>query len=303
MASADPLPDDALPGLFQAADHAAVTGRSKYLTSTALRLALIVLAAVTAAASLRLGGSGVDVLALVTGVAFVAAVLVELYLLAERPERTWYDGRALAESAKTLAWRFAVGGVPYVRDAGEPEDEVALRFHREIETLLLDAPETGIEATTAPVISDRLRGLRAGDFADRRTAYLDGRIGDQQRWYAARAALNRSRAHLWRVLLLAVELFGVIAALLRAFGVVGIDLPGIAAAIAGAGAAWLAVKQHESLSRAYAFAANELAIARSRLESAADETRWAAEVADAEEAISREHTMWRASRTAFRRRH
>ncbi|MDH2429001.1 DUF4231 domain-containing protein [Sphaerisporangium sp. TRM90804] len=298
-----PLPDDALPGLFQAADQASLHGQKRYITSTALRLALIVLAAVTAALSLRVGAAKVDVMALVTAVAFVGTALVEVYLLADRPSQTWYDGRALAESAKTLAWRYAVGGAPYTR-TGDAEEEQAAgqRFRRELESLLIDAPETGIEATTAPAISPRLRELRAAAFEERKQAYLTGRILDQQRWYSSKATLNRSRAHSWRIALLAMELLGVVAALLRAFGVLAIDLPGIAAAVVGAGAAWLAVKQHDSLARAYAFAANELAIARSRLEDATDEPRWAAEVADAEEAVSREHTMWRASRTAFRRR-
>ncbi|MEU1012302.1 hypothetical protein [Streptomyces sp. NPDC005890] len=65
----------------------------------------------------------------------------------------------------------------------------------------------------------------------------------------------------------------------------------------GAGVAWFAVRQYETLGRAYTFAATELSIIHGRL-SQADEDGWAQEEADAEEAISREHTMWRASRGA-----
>ncbi|GGQ08215.1 hypothetical protein GCM10010279_14660 [Streptomyces mutabilis] len=55
-----------------------------------------------------------------------------------------------------------------------------------------------------------------------------------------------------------------------------------------AGSAWLAVRRHETLGRACTFAATELSVIHERL----------AKVPDAEEAISREHTMWRASRGA-----
>lgn len=36
---------------------------------------------------------------------FIAALLVELWLWPVRPDKAWYDGRAVAESAKTLAWK------------------------------------------------------------------------------------------------------------------------------------------------------------------------------------------------------
>ena len=99
--------------------------------------------------------------------------------------------------------------------------------------------------------------------------------------------------------LLAIESAGVFAALLRAIGVVRIDLAGIAAAIAAAAVAWLSLKQHESLARAYAYAAIELALATTRLQNVTDEEEWSSEVDNAESAISREHTMWRANRTTI----
>jgi hypothetical protein len=49
-------------------------------------------------------------MAIVGAVAFAAIACLELYLLVRRPEAEWYDGRAVAESAKTPAWRYAIGG-------------------------------------------------------------------------------------------------------------------------------------------------------------------------------------------------
>lgn len=37
----------------------------------------------------------------------------EVGLRTDEPEERWYDGRALAESAKSLAWRFSVGAMPF----------------------------------------------------------------------------------------------------------------------------------------------------------------------------------------------
>ena len=134
---------------------------------------------------------------------------------------------------------------------------------------------------------------------ERRRAYISERIDGQRRWYESKALHNQKSARRWRLALVAIESAGVLAALLRAIGLIRIDLAGIAAAIAAAGVAWLSLKQHESLARAYAYAALELALASTRLQSVIDEEEWASEVDKAESAISREHTMWRASRTTI----
>jgi hypothetical protein len=55
-------------------------------------------------------------------------------------------------------------------------------------------------------------------------------------------------------------------------------------------------KQFEPLGNAYAVAAHELGAIRARLDVHRTEREWAQFVSDAERAISREHTLWSASR-------
>jgi SMODS and SLOG-associating 2TM effector domain 3/SMODS and SLOG-associating 2TM effector domain 1 len=290
------LPNSALPGLFQAADQASVAAQRRFLLASRLRLGFLVLAAASGASPL-LVDSRIDLAAVVTVVALSGAVAVEVWLLTEHPERTWYDGRALAESAKTLAWRFAVGGAPFgtPMDGPTAERELVDQLGR----LLRDAPPSAIGPSSQPPVSDGMRLLRAADFEQRRAAYLAGRIDDQADWYRGKAEYNEKQSRRWRIALLVVESVGVLAALLKAIGVITLDLAGIVAAVAAAGVAWLSLKQHESIARAYSYAANELAIAGHRLRTVADETGWDIEVDNAEEAISREHTMWRASRSTL----
>jgi hypothetical protein len=77
-----------------------------------------------------------------------------------------------------------------------------------------------------------------------------------------------------------------------------LDVIGILTAIAASSAAWVAVKQHEVLARAYSVASNELASIDTQINARSDWTEgdWAKFVSNAEEAVSREHTSWRASR-------
>ena len=48
-----------------------------------------------------------------------------------KPDHVWYQARAAAESARTLAWRYAAGGQPFPvsRDAHEVDELLLDRLH------------------------------------------------------------------------------------------------------------------------------------------------------------------------------
>lgn len=171
-----------------------------------------------------------------------------------------------------------------------------MRLIEQLTAVLRDASGASIGVSDGASITQPMRELRSAGLEQRRQAYISERIDDQRRWYESKALYNQKAAKRWRLALLAIESAGVLAALLRAIGLIRLDLAGIAAAIAAAGVAWLSLKQHESLARAYAYAAIELALATTRLQNVTDEEEWSSEVDNAESAISREHTMWRANR-------
>ncbi len=52
---------------------------------------------------------------------------------------------------------------------------------------------------------------------------------------------------------------------MKATGTLGVDLLGVVAAVAAAGASWLAVKQYSTLAEAYTVAAHELALTKERV--------------------------------------
>jgi hypothetical protein len=285
---ADALQGDDLPTVFRSSDTASLIGQRRYIRGTMWRLLLAIGAALCGAI-----GHRAALIALV--VIFVATLCVEIWLLAERPEQAWYDGRALAESTKTLAWRYAVGGTPY--PAHLPPEEARRSFHERLEELLRETPATSLAPVGSIAATDAMTALRGRSFSHRKQAYLRHRIEDQQRWYTTKATTNITRARRWRLVLIAVEGLGLTAAVLRLLGLLTFDLAGVLAAALAAGSAWFAVRQYETLGRAYVFAATELSVIHQRLLLAGEDS-WAQEVADAEEAISREHTMWRASRGA-----
>src|SRR5690606_35848313 len=231
------LQDHDLPVVFRSSDSASLEGQRSYVRGTKLRLGLAVAAAVCGA---------LDQQAAVTGliVAFVLTICVEVWLLAERPEQFWYDGRALAESTKTLAWRFSVGGSPF--PAGLSQAGAHRRFQQRLSELLREAPVSSLAPVGSIAVTDAMSTLRARPFTDRKEAYLRYRIEDQQQWYTAKAATNVRNARRWRLVLIGVEGLGLTAAILRLLDLFTFDLAGILAAVLGAGSAWLAVRQYRS---------------------------------------------------------
>ena len=286
------MTDQDLPPLYHGADATSVRAQRQYLHATGWRLAMAVLAAVFGALAALEHGHGLDPYGLAAAAAFTAALVIEVWLLQDRPEDDWYEGRACAESARTLVWRYAVGGEPFPigrTDADGALTELLADLLDEFDHLPL-APARQGPASEIP------RTLRNSDLEVRRAAYITDRVRSQQEWYAGKAEFNRRRATLWGQGLIVIEVIGVAVGLLTAFGTITLDFLSIISTAVGCGVAWLAVRQHQSLRLAYSNASHDLAFAAEYLTSVTDEAGWAEAVGVAEEAISREHTMWRLAR-------
>jgi hypothetical protein len=290
-----PVSDSDFPQLFVAADRASRSGEKMHRRGTRARLILVVSAAACGIGELRVGSGHTDLLGLLTLILFILALLLEGVLWKQRPERDWYDGRALAESVKTLAWKFAVGGDPF--PISMPEHEATVSF-----TELLDELRTPYHGLRlSPVIGEAvtpwMSELRRSASPVRRQRYIADRVEDQQRWYSDKAMQNTRLAGIWRIVLVSLEFLGAAAALVESLTSLGLDFAPTLAAAVGAVAAWLEARQHEQISRAYSTTVTDLGNALTKLKTVPDEQDWAREMNDTEDAISREHTLWRASRS------
>lgn len=284
------LRDDQLSALYLDAD--AVSGRGQRRTRTLVRVELLslVVAGSAGVTTWRVGVLQFDLLAIVSVVFFVAALASTLVRSMLKPEQGWYEGRAAAESARTLCWRYAVGGNPF--PVGEPADESGSRFLQRLRDVV-----THLEGTTfvsADVdrreITPAMGEVRARDLDMRKLIYKRDRLSDQLGWYHKRARSHDRAARQWISVVIAASALGVVAAGFKAFAV-DIDLLGVCAAVASAGIAWNQLNQNRNQATAYAVTARELSIIRDQVDLVPlDE--WPAFVSDAEDAISREHTLW-----------
>jgi hypothetical protein len=286
------LTSEDFPALHQSADDQSLNAQKSFLLWFKIRLAGIVVAAIGGAITLTTGR--IQIGGVVAVLAFAAALAAELILAIQRPERIWYEARAAAESAKTLAWRYMVRGDSF---EGHVDGADAL-FLDKLEDLLHDLDSLPVHVLSGHhlQISAKMREIRALSFEERRALYLAQRIHDQEDWYSKKAQWNAARANRWIVASVTCEFLGLIGGVLKATGLIGVDLLGIFATAAAAATAWLQAKQHQNLATAYGVTSQELALVASTLEAVTDESRWANVVGEAEGAISREHTLWRASR-------
>ena len=279
------------PALYQSTDQSSLDGQKRFLWATKVRLVGLTLAAVCGAFDVTAGRVNPAGLAAVT--CFAVALAAELYLLVTKPDRVWYEGRAAAESVKTMTWRYAVHGNPFGDDVVDADE----KFLHQVSDILHDLGELYFDPSIRAdqQITAAMQKLRGEGFNVRKQAYTDGRIEDQRDWYARKSQWNRTRSSRWAFGAIAMELAGFAMGWLRGFGVVHIDLLGIFAAVAAGVTAWSQAKQYDTLHQAYFVASQELAAIRSEVEKQPPE-QWASFVDQAEGAISREHTLWRAAR-------
>jgi hypothetical protein len=283
-----------LPGLFQASDAASSRAQRRYLYLVALDLGVMIAGAALGAVSVTSSDLKQE-LALASAVSIAIGFALTFALEAQHLSATWYDGRAVAESAKTTAWRYMMCADPYLRELAEPD--VDRTFTSALDSFLRErkslAGSLSTELFALPEITDAMRRIRASSCADRKALYVESRLADQRLWYAQRAEHNAERARFLFVLVLVSQALALIAAIaVVRWPDTAINLAGVFAAVAAALIAWTQLKKYEELATMYGLTAQELRSVEDRARHVTDEEQFTRFVLTAESAISREHALW-----------
>ena len=245
-----------LPALFLQADNASSTSQRKYLRLTKATLALLVAGAGLAAVTPVLP-SCKPASAIASALLLAASVLLTTRLQVLKPEQLWYGGRAVAESAKSMAWRYMAGADPYSCDS--PPSETDRTFVSALESIFKERKQLAFRFggvfSEQPQITERMRAVRSGALGERRSTYLLERIADQRRWYGDQAQRNRSAESKYFNLIVVSQFLAFAAALaLVRWPNSDIKLTGLLTCLASALIAWVQVKQHKELAQSYSIA-------------------------------------------------
>lgn len=215
-----------------------------------------------------------------------------------KPERRWYQARALAESVKTTTWKFAMAARPFMNDA---EDRQRLR---QMLLELLNANRSlgpqfdGV--SSGDQITIDMEKLRSLPRAERLAVYMRDRVADQFEWYQRKSRSNARTGRRFAVALGALYVLAFMVLLVR------LDHPDwiyahpdplilLGASVLG----WMQIKRFNELGASYGLTANEIGILKSRAPEILDDAALSLFIDDAEEAFSREHTQWLARRSAL----
>jgi hypothetical protein len=286
----------AYPALFQSADASSVAGQRSYRRLVEIELGFVLAGAMFGTLGAFVSGPRTAFASLATICLLGSMAMKFVNRYADSTAR-WFDGRAVAETVKTLTWRYMMRVAPYGSDSSADrllaEDLIAaMRARAELRQSLTDVP------TDARQITPVMRAVRELPFHDRRQLYIDQRLSNQTAWYHGKAIANMRNARRWFWL----SLIGQGAAALIAFtSIFEPELPlsslvGFFAALATAATAWTQLGRHDELSKSYALAYQELIAIRTLAERVGSQAALQDVVNDGEGAISREHPMWVAKR-------
>ena len=211
----------------------------------------------------------------------------------KKPDQDWYKCRALAESIKTSAWRYAMRAQPFDDTRTQDARRDFLAFLKAI----FDAnqhigPRIAGLSPEGEQITSEMDSLRNCSLHERKAFYLTDRIKEQRKWYAGRARRNKKSLRTWVVVCVLVYLAAVISVLMRIqypHTMLPIEpLIVIASTLVG----WIQIKRYSELASAYSLAAHEIGIIEKRANDAKTNEQFSDFVNESEVAFSREHTQW-----------
>src|SRR5690242_11219336 len=95
------LEQNDLPPLFQAADQISQAAQSRFLRGLRAEVLLLVIVAIIGMFSWKV--NNIDWIGIFAVFVLFLVMILQLHWLLNHPERLWYEGRAVAESTKSLA--------------------------------------------------------------------------------------------------------------------------------------------------------------------------------------------------------
>lgn len=291
------MSEDSYPSLYRCADVASLAAQGTYVRFQRVYLGSLVLGSGTSAFT-AIGSQSVNAY-LYTGLAVVLVVglLILWAMRARQDDKIWFDGRAVAESVKTATWRFMMRTQPFHDDSSAEGLFLAnLKEAREARPHLGRHLAAAMSADGS-AITDVMKGKRSSSLEERRDFYASARIRDQKAWYAKKAKSNADAGARWFWAIALLQVVIVALAIVQAASAgLGINPIPIVTTSSAAMVAWSHLKRHDELAQSYALAAQELEEIATIASNQISEDTFSQLVEQAEDSISREHTMWCARR-------
>lgn len=286
------------PGLYQASDEASLSAQKNYKNIIAYDLITMIIASALAIYNYEKVEPKLIVY-VISGIFLLISFALTLIIRTKKFEDVWYQGRALAESCKTLSWRFVTCSESFENDLTKQEvEDYFISRVRELSKEFKELNDSlNAKIVVLPVITDKMWEIRNLNTLERKQYYIENRINDQKDWYASKAEFNKKKYNNWFLVIIISQLIAIISvAFLVKYPESNWNLVGLFTTISASAISWLQLKQHQELKQAYTTAAQELNFIQASFGNINSDLELAEFVLDSENAISREHTLWLAQR-------
>lgn len=272
------------PAIFYSADNASAKAKKIYYVINFSNLSILFIS---------------TILSLFHNLSSIIALIVSLILTTLvfyiKLEKNWYQGRAVAESIKTRAWKLMMRSDPYDKDTSD--EEIEELFLKDIKKIIGHKKDffqlIGGKFLDGDQISESMRSIMSSDFEVRKSIYQKCRITEQKKWYSDKSSKNKKAKNTSFVIILILIVVSII---LLVKGVSNITA--VLVTLASSTIAWMQLERYQELTQSYALTATELGLIQTKLKHIDSDEDLSKFVDDAESAISREHTMWLARRDA-----
>lgn len=279
------------PALYRSADQLSLDSQKYFFRALLIHLAVLVVAAILSMPLFL--GKWVFILQLL---ALICSLGCSIYLSTVRPDRYWYAGRAVAESVKTITWRYISKAEPF-----NTEDDLARSEFKQSLKMIFDQNHDVCRKLTDHAneeqFTDMMEQMRKSSLDSRKENYSKNRIKNQRDWYAKKAAFNKKMGNFFFWVLVVTNFIGVVLAVLKIIDINPMYLPvDVFIALAASSLSWIQAKRFTELSASYALTAHEIGFINEQSARIRTEEDFSKFVGDAENAFSREHTQWAARR-------
>lgn len=286
------------PSVFQAADSASINAQKNYTQIIACDILSMVLASALGIYNYQQNDSKLYIY-IISGILLLIGLVLTIIIRTKQFEDIWYQGRALAESCKTLSWRFITCSETFEHTM-EVEDakQVFINRIRDLSNEFRDLNTVMCSRLLSlPIVTDKMVEIRRMSTIERKKFYIENRLNNQKEWYSLKAEFNKKKYNMWFVVIIISQLLSSLCVLyLILHPSSNWNLIGLFTTISSSALSWLQMKQHQELKQAYTTTVQELNMILAGAERIYTDTELSKFVLDSENAISREHTLWLAQK-------
>ena len=290
-----------LPDSYSTYDESAIIAERNHFRLIQFELILlVVVAALSLSVNLFQNEEFSTIIFSVIFFIFLIGIIIQAQYGKRQFGRKWFEFRAVAESIKSLAWQYAMACGDFYEENGA--NKLFLQQIKQIKEIYQINPDPKIAGGILNDIQPSMKEVRKKRWQEKRETYIKERIDDQITWYTDKAKVNEEHSKKYDKFVLYLQIIGIMICIFLVYTHInGAPALALAVTLIASIIGWSRSKQYAELVEPYQNTARELNEIRQEIELAKVKTDFQNFVIDAEQAISREHTMWLAKRGLYNR--